>query len=76
MNRRHLFRLASSLTAVLAAGVPGLAAAQGHAGQPITFVVPSAAGGSPDVLSRIVTNQWAQQATRWMKPCAKHSTAA
>lgn len=64
MNRRHLFRLASSLTAVLAAGVPGLAAAQGHAGQPITFVVPSAAGGSPDVLSRIVTNQWAQQAKR------------
>lgn len=63
MNRRH-FCLASSLTAALAAGVPGLTAAQNSAGQPITFVVPSAAGGSPDVLSRIVTNQWAQQARR------------
>lgn len=64
MNRRHLFRLASSLTAVLVAGMPGLAPAQGGNSQPITFVVPSAAGGSPDVLSRIVTNQWAQQAKR------------
>lgn len=60
MKRRHLFLLASSLAAVLAAP----AMAQGSAGQPITFVVPSAAGGSPDVLSRIVTNQWAQNAQR------------
>lgn len=60
MKRRHLFLLASSLAAVLA--TPAMA--QGSAGQPITFVVPSAAGGSPDVLSRIVTNQWAQNAQR------------
>lgn len=64
MNRRHLFRLASSLTAMAVAGIPGLAASQSQPVQPITFVVPSAAGGSPDVLSRIVTNQWAQQARR------------
>ncbi|MGF6213327.1 Bug family tripartite tricarboxylate transporter substrate binding protein [Comamonas sp. 4034] len=61
MNRRHLSRLALLLPVVLLAGA---AAAQGTAGQPITFVVPSAAGGSPDVLSRIVTNQWAQNIHR------------
>ena len=62
MNRRHLFRIASSCTAALI--LCGHALAQSPAGQPITFVVRSAAGGSPDVLSRIVTNEWAQQAKR------------
>lgn len=64
MHRRRLLHLASLLPAVLVAGVSGPVAAQGGGSQPITFVVPSAAGGSPDVLSRIVTNQWAQNAHR------------
>jgi tripartite-type tricarboxylate transporter receptor subunit TctC len=41
------------------------AAGLAHAGEwpekPVTFVVPSAAGGSPDVLSRLVTTQMAKQ---------------
>ena len=61
MNRRHLCRLALLLPAALIAHA---ATAQTPANSPIAFVVPSAAGGSPDVLSRIVTNQWAQNAQR------------
>lgn len=64
MNRRHLFRLSTVLASALLAGGLAPAAAQGTSNQPITFIVPSAAGGSPDVLSRIVTNQWAQNANR------------
>ena len=58
MQRRQLLRLASSLSAALLLGAPGIAAAQVGDTKPVSFVVPSAAGGSPDVLSRIVTNQW------------------
>ena len=43
----------------LTAGLAG--AAHAWPDQPINFVVPSAAGGSPDVLSRLVTNQLAQE---------------
>lgn len=65
MNRRHLLRLASTFPALLLAGHATTALAQGgDAKKPITFVVPSAAGGSPDVLSRIVTNQWAENSGR------------
>lgn len=41
----------------------GAAAVSAHAAfpeKPITFVVPSAAGGSPDVLSRLITTQMAK----------------
>ncbi len=64
MNRRLLNRFALLLPLVLWAVQSGPSAAQGNAGQAITFVVPSAAGGSPDVLSRIITNQWSQNAHR------------
>ncbi|MBO9353867.1 tripartite tricarboxylate transporter substrate binding protein [Bordetella petrii] len=43
----------------LTAGLVG--AAHAWPDQPVNFVVPSAAGGSPDVLSRLVTNQLAQE---------------
>lgn len=64
MHRRHLLRLASFLPAVLLAGASGISMAQSNGTKPISFVVPSAAGGSPDVLSRIVTNQWAESSGR------------
>lgn len=64
MKRRIFFRLASSVAALMIAAGHGVAIAQDDSAQPITFVVPSAAGGSPDILSRIVTNKWAQQANR------------
>jgi len=51
--------LARGLAALsLAAGLTGVAHAWPD--KPIDFIVPSAAGGSPDILSRLVTNQLAQ----------------
>jgi len=64
MNRRLLNRFALLLPLVMLAAQSDPAAAQGNASQPISFVVPSAAGGSPDVLSRIITNQWSLNAHR------------
>lgn len=72
MNRRLLNRFALLLPLVLWAVQSGPSAAQGNAGQAITFVVPSAAGGSPDVLSRIITNQWSQNAHR-PRDCRKQA---
>ena len=40
---------------------PALAAAPAWPTKPVTFVVPSAAGGSPDVLSRLITAQMAKE---------------
>lgn len=58
MLSRSLALLASaaclSAACLSAASLPAQAA---WPEKPITFVVPSAAGGSPDVLSRIVTNE-------------------
>lgn len=54
MNR-HLQR--GLRAAALAAGLACVAAHAAFPEKPITFVVPSAAGGSPDVLSRLVTTQ-------------------
>lgn len=57
---RSLTRLATIATTAIGASLaltfslPALAA---WPDKPITFVVPSAAGGSPDVLSRLVTNE-------------------
>ena len=51
--------LARGLAALsLAAGL--VSGAHAWPDQPINFIIPSAAGGSPDVLSRLVTNQLAQ----------------
>jgi tripartite-type tricarboxylate transporter receptor subunit TctC len=51
-----------AVTAAMAA-LAGTAAAAGSnwPDHPVTFIVPSAAGGSPDVLSRLVTAQVAKQ---------------
>ncbi|SAI06356.1 lipoprotein [Bordetella ansorpii] len=48
------------LTALAVAGVlaaTGAQAQEAYPSKPVTFIVPSAAGGSPDVLSRLFTNQ-------------------
>jgi tripartite-type tricarboxylate transporter receptor subunit TctC len=57
--RRHTFtRIIGSLA--LAASLAGTASAAAWPDHAVTFVVPSAAGGSPDVLSRLVTTQMAK----------------
>ncbi|ASC67653.1 MFS transporter [Achromobacter denitrificans] len=56
--RNHLFRGLSALA--LGAALSATAVAGAHPDKPITFVVPSAAGGSPDVLSRLITTQLAR----------------
>lgn len=55
---RTIFRSVSALT--LSAALIGTASAAAYPDKPITFVVPSAAGGSPDVLSRLITTQIAK----------------
>ena len=49
-----------SFTAGLSMMVFGPAALADYPDKPITFVVPSAAGGSPDVLFRVITNELAK----------------
>ncbi|EHK64390.1 Bug family tripartite tricarboxylate transporter substrate binding protein [Achromobacter arsenitoxydans] len=56
--RSKLFHTFS--VAALSVALVGTAAAAGYPDKPITFVVPSAAGGSPDVLSRLITTQIAR----------------
>lgn len=51
---RMINRCLGATALALSLAAPTLAAFPDH---PITFVVPSAAGGSPDVLSRLVTTQ-------------------
>ncbi|WAI81374.1 MULTISPECIES: Bug family tripartite tricarboxylate transporter substrate binding protein [Achromobacter] len=55
---RTIFRSVSALA--LSAALIGTASAAAYPDKPITFVVPSAAGGSPDVLSRLITTQIAK----------------
>lgn len=50
----------ASLTAGLSMMAVAPAALADYPEKPITFVVPSAAGGSPDVLSRVITNELAK----------------
>ncbi|WP_459618509.1 Bug family tripartite tricarboxylate transporter substrate binding protein [Bordetella sp. 2513F-2] len=59
MHRRHVLGLAAAMLGT-ALAMPALAQS-GWPARPITFVVPSAAGGSPDVLSRLVTAQLAKE---------------
>jgi len=56
---RTFFRSLSAL-AISAALIGTASAAGAYPDKPITFVVPSAAGGSPDVLSRLITTQIAK----------------
>lgn len=58
-----LKRTAATLLLSAAAALPftSTAQAQSWPSRPITFVLPSAAGGSPDVLSRIVTGKLSEQ---------------
>jgi len=57
--QRTFFRTLSAL-AVSASLIGAASAAGAYPDKPITFVVPSAAGGSPDVLSRLITTQLAK----------------
>ncbi|MGE8656689.1 MAG: Bug family tripartite tricarboxylate transporter substrate binding protein [Achromobacter sp.] len=58
MQRTFFRRLAAlALAATFSAGAQ---AAGAYPDKPITFIVPSAAGGSPDVLSRLITTQLAK----------------
>jgi tripartite-type tricarboxylate transporter receptor subunit TctC len=60
MHRRIFARCLS--TVVFAAALAGAATGANAAfpDRPITFIVPSAAGGSPDVVSRVITTQMAK----------------
>ncbi|CAB3720821.1 hypothetical protein LMG3458_03940 [Achromobacter deleyi] len=53
--QRSVFRSLAALA--LTATFAGSALAGAYPDHPITFIVPSAAGGSPDVLSRLITTQ-------------------
>lgn len=53
---RHVAALALAATTLAS----GAQAAGTYPDKPITFIVPSAAGGSPDVLSRLITTQLAK----------------
>jgi tripartite-type tricarboxylate transporter receptor subunit TctC len=60
MQTRSFIRRAA-MAAVIACAAGSAHAASDWPDKPVTFVVPSAAGGSPDVLSRLVTTQMAKQ---------------
>ena len=55
---RTIFRSLSAIA--LSTSLIGAAVASPYPDKPITFIVPSAAGGSPDVLSRLITTQLAR----------------
>jgi Uncharacterized protein conserved in bacteria len=56
--RRHLLQCLAALVMLAFAGVPALAA---YPEKPIRLVVPSAAGGAPDVLMRALADQLSRQ---------------
>lgn len=57
MIHRKLYRSLAFLASAACLWAASLPAQAAWPEKPITFVVPSAAGGSPDVLSRLVTNE-------------------
>lgn len=52
LPRRHTLAAASALA--LAAALPGVALAQAYPNKPITMIVPFPAGGTTDILARIM----------------------
>jgi tripartite-type tricarboxylate transporter receptor subunit TctC len=56
--RRHLLRLTLALASLAAVSAPALAA---YPDKPIRLIVPSAAGGAPDALMRVLATQLSQQ---------------
>ncbi|ARP81514.1 MFS transporter [Bordetella genomosp. 8] len=61
MSTIQQFRRWAAATALIAIAGSAAAAGANWPDHPVTFIVPSAAGGSPDVLSRLVTAQVAKQ---------------
>ncbi|MCD9123075.1 MULTISPECIES: tripartite tricarboxylate transporter substrate binding protein [Cupriavidus] len=62
MQRRNMLRLIAAGSAALAAGLSFQAAAQGsYPTKPITLVVPFPAGGTTDIVARIVADKLGQQ---------------
>ncbi|OZI18490.1 MFS transporter [Bordetella genomosp. 9] len=61
MSTIQQFRRWAAATALIAIAGSASAAGANWPDHPVTFIVPSAAGGSPDVLSRLVTAQVAKQ---------------
>lgn len=57
----HSFLHMAAVAAMSSAAASATAAPAWPGKQPVMFVVPSAAGGSPDVLSRLVTTQLAKE---------------
>src|SRR5258706_12142017 len=56
--RRHLLRLTLAFAALAVASTPGLAA---YPDKPIRLIVPSAPGGAPDALMRVLATQLQHQ---------------
>jgi tripartite-type tricarboxylate transporter receptor subunit TctC len=56
--RKHFLKIALALAALAAVSIPALAA---YPDKPIRLIVPSAAGGAPDVLMRALAAQLSQQ---------------
>ncbi|WP_420992643.1 tripartite tricarboxylate transporter substrate binding protein BugE [Cupriavidus sp. 30B13] len=62
MQRRNMLRLLAAATGAVAAGLSLSAAAQGtYPTKPITLVVPFPAGGTTDIVARIVADKLGQQ---------------
>lgn len=61
MSTRMQFRRLAAAAALVAVAGSAVAADTKWPDRPVTFIVPSAAGGSPDVLSRLVTTQLSKQ---------------
>jgi tripartite-type tricarboxylate transporter receptor subunit TctC len=57
--RRHMLCLAAVIVTALAP--PGIGAVETYPNRPVRIIVPLAAGGSPDIVARIIGNRLAEQ---------------